>query len=240
MFQPIRNKKVYEFVIEQIQEMLLDGRLKKGDRLPSERDLTEQLSVSRTSIREAMRALEILGLVESRQGEGNFISGNMDDNVFQPLSVLFMLNNGKFENVLELREVLEIESVSLAVGRATPEDIEDLKALIQALRDSPDEKEAARLDMEFHYKIAAMTGNTLILSLFKAISVLMEAFIKNARELIHGDDLNRELLNVIHQSVCDGIAENNREKAVSAMERHFTLINTTYLRMAEQNPRGQN
>lgn len=239
MFQPIRNKKVYEFVIEQIQEMLLDGRLKKGDRLPSERDLTEQLSVSRTSIREAMRALEILGLVESRQGEGNFISGDLADNVFQPLSVLFMLNNGKFENVLELREILEIESVSLAVGRATAADIDELRALVLTLKDCQDEKQAAQLDMEFHYKIAAMTGNTLMLSLFKAISVLMEAFIKNARELIHSDELNRELLNVIHQSVCDGIAENNREKAVGAMERHFTLINTTYLRMAEEAPKEQ-
>lgn len=239
MFQPIRNKKVYEFVIEQIQEMLLDGRLKKGDRLPSERDLTEQLSVSRTSIREAMRALEILGLVESRQGEGNFISGDLADNVFQPLSVLFMLNNGKFENVLELREILEIESVSLAVGRATAADIDELRALVLTLKDCQDEKQAAQLDMEFHYKIAAMTGNTLMLSLFKAISVLMEAFIKNARELIHSDELNRELLNVIHQSVCEGIAENNREKAVGAMERHFTLINTTYLRMAEEAPKEQ-
>lgn len=234
MFKPIKNKKVYEFVIEQIQEMLLDGRLKKGDRLPSERELTEQLSVSRTSIREAMRALEILGLVESRQGEGNFISGDLDDNIFQPLSLLFMLNQGRFENVLELREVLELECVSLAVERATAEDISELKTLVHALKESSDEKEAARLDKEFHYKIAEMTGNSLMLSLFKAISTLMEAFIKNARELIHSDELNRDILNVIHQSVCDGIEEHNRGKAMGAMERHFTLINTTYLEMAEK------
>lgn len=239
MFQQIKNKKVYEFVIDQIQEMLLDGRLKKGDRLPSERDLTEQLGVSRTSIREAMRALEILGLVESRQGEGNFISGDLDDNVFQPLSILFMLNQGKFENVLELREVLEIESVSLAVERGTKEEIEELKALVSALKNSKDEKEAAHLDTEFHYKIAAMTGNTLMLSLFRAISVLLETFIKNARVLILLDELNRDLLNVIHQTVCDGIEERNRAKALGAMERHFTLINTAYLRIAEDIEKDQ-
>lgn len=239
MFQPIKNKKVYEFVIEQIQEMLLDGRLKVGDRLPSERDLTEQLGVSRTSIREAMRALEILGLVESRQGEGNFISGDLGDNIFQPLSVLFMLNQGKFENVLELREVLEIQSVSLAVDRATDKNIEELQALVSALNITENEAKAAHLDAEFHYKIAEMTGNSLMLSLFKAISVLMEAFIKDARVRIHSDPINHDLLNMIHKSVCDGIAQRNRTKALSAMESHFTLINTYYLKAAKS-AKGEN
>ena len=77
MFSNISSKKVYEQVIEQIQESIFNGELKKGDKLPSERELSEQMRVSRTSIREALRVLETLGVVESKQGEGNFVCSNI-------------------------------------------------------------------------------------------------------------------------------------------------------------------
>ena len=77
MFNSISNKKVYEQVIEQIQKNIMDGTFKKGDKLPSERELSEKMAVSRTSIREALRVLETMGVVESKQGEGNFIFSNI-------------------------------------------------------------------------------------------------------------------------------------------------------------------
>ena len=78
MFISVKNKKVYEEVIEQIKDMIYNGILKKGDKLPSERDMVEELQVSRTSVREALRSLEVIGLIESRQGEGNFIKESLD------------------------------------------------------------------------------------------------------------------------------------------------------------------
>jgi len=74
MFNPIKITKVYEQVIQQIKDMIADGTLKKGDKLPSERDMAAMFGVSRTAIREALRSLEMLGLTESRQGEGTFIA----------------------------------------------------------------------------------------------------------------------------------------------------------------------
>lgn len=79
MFNSIASKKVYEQVIEQIQYKILNGELKKGDKLLSERELSEQMNVSRTSIREAIRVLETMGVIESRQGEGNFICTNIEN-----------------------------------------------------------------------------------------------------------------------------------------------------------------
>ena len=73
MFKPVKNMKVYEQVVDQIKEMVRVGKIKKGDKLPTERVMAEELQVSRTSIREAMRALEVVGLIESRQGAGNYI-----------------------------------------------------------------------------------------------------------------------------------------------------------------------
>ena len=119
MFSNISSKKVYEQVIEQIQESIFNGELKKGDKLPSERELSEQMRVSRTSIREALRVLETLGVVESKQGEGNFVCSNINKSLIEPLSLIFKLNNGTWMDVIELRQALELEAVRFASERIT-------------------------------------------------------------------------------------------------------------------------
>ena len=132
MFSNISNKKVYEQVIEQIQDNIMDGTFKKGDKLPSERDLSETMGVSRTSIREALRVLETMGVVESRQGEGNFICSNIEKSLLQPLSMMFKLNEGSWSDIFELRNVLEIECARLSALRATELDCRELLDIVQS------------------------------------------------------------------------------------------------------------
>ena len=95
MFISVKNKKVYEEVIEQIKDMIYNGILKKGDKLPSERDMVEELQVSRTSVREALRSLEVIGLIESRQGEGNFVKDSLEKGHIEPPSVMHMGKDSK-------------------------------------------------------------------------------------------------------------------------------------------------
>ena len=130
MFNSISNKKVYEQVIEQIQKNIMDGTFKKGDKLPSERELSEKMAVSRTSIREALRVLETMGVVESRQGEGNFICSNIEKSLLQPLSMMFKLNNGSWSDIFELRNILEIECARLCSLRATDLDCRELESIV--------------------------------------------------------------------------------------------------------------
>ena len=130
MFNSISNKKVYEQVIEQIQKNIMDGTFKKGDKLPSERELSEKMAVSRTSIREALRVLETMGVVESRQGEGNFICSNIEKSSLQPLSMMFKLNNGSWSDIFELRNILEIECARLCSLRATDLDCRELESIV--------------------------------------------------------------------------------------------------------------
>ena len=91
MLKPIKNVKVYEIIMNQIKELIRTGELKTGDKLPSERDLAFKLNVSRTSVREAIKALSTLGFIESRHGEGNYIKNNFEDILLEPLSIVFML-----------------------------------------------------------------------------------------------------------------------------------------------------
>ncbi|MGF7057608.1 FadR/GntR family transcriptional regulator [Brassicibacter mesophilus] len=225
MFTQIKNKKIYEQVIEQIQEMIMNGTLKKEDKLPSERDLAEMLGVSRTSIREAFRSLEIIGLIESRQGEGTYIKGDLESGIFEPLSVMFMLNKGKSRDVLELRKVIEIEAARLAATRIESSQKDELIQIIEELKNADNEKDSAEIDKKFHYKIAELTGNYLILTLLNAISSLMEAFIKDARLKIMSEAKNRDTLIIHHKEICDAIISNNSDKAALAMKAHLDYIN---------------
>ncbi|MTI47086.1 FadR/GntR family transcriptional regulator [Sporosalibacterium faouarense] len=224
MFTPIKNKRVYEHVIEQIQTLVLEDRLGKGDKLPSERELASQLGVSRTSIREALRSLEISGLIESRQGEGTFIKEKVEEGFFQPLTVMFMLNKDKREDILELRTTIEIGSAYLAAKRITQKDEKELKNLLDNMKNSDNEKDRAKYDTLLHYKIAQISGNYFMVSLLNGISMLMESFIVYAREKILTAIDDEDLLIRHHENICNAIIANDPIKASDAMRTHLELI----------------
>lgn len=225
MFTPVKNTKVYEQVIEQIKEMITSGKLKKGDRLPPERELVEQLQVSRTSIREAIRALQIIGLVECKQGGGNFIKENFENSLFEPLSIMFVLQNSKPEEILELRKIIEVETAALAAEKITNKDLEDIKAIIIQMKNSNDEELDARLDKELHYKIAYSSENFLVVSVLSAVSSLLDSFIKDARQMILKQKENKEVLLEHHESLYKALLAHDRNKAAEAMRKHLDLIN---------------
>ncbi|MDW7669976.1 MAG: GntR family transcriptional regulator, partial [Bacillota bacterium] len=158
MFEPIKNKKIHQQVSEEIQKMILSGELKLGDKLPAERKMAEMLNVSRTSIREALRSLEIIGIIESRQGEGNFISENFDQVGLEPMSLIFTLKNGKFKDILEIRNIIEIEAAGLTAERITEERKEVLIDLLTDLINAESEAEKVAIDKSIHYKIAEYTN----------------------------------------------------------------------------------
>ncbi|AUN14947.1 GntR family transcriptional regulator [[Clostridium] sordellii] len=227
MFSNITNKKIYQQVISQIQDMILSGKLKKGDKLMSERELSEKMGVSRTSIREALRVLETMGIIESRQGEGNFICNNIETSLIQPLSMMFILNNGSYEDILELRSMIELEAVKLAATRGTEEEFEELKKISQELTRNDKIYNKGDIDKEIHYKIACMSKNFLIKSLYKISLNLLEDFIINSRQKIVDYYHEEDTLNIQHKKICDSIIARDPENAYIYMKEHLDLIKIT-------------
>lgn len=225
MFISVKNKKVYEEVIEQIKDMIYNGILKKGDKLPSERDMVEELQVSRTSVREALRSLEVIGLIESRQGEGNFIKESFEDGLIEPLSVMFMLKDSKSEEILELRKIIEIGTVQLAAERINSNELKELEELKEKLKIPNNEEILAEIDREFHYKIAAASKNFLLLGVLNAISSLMESYIKYARKNILEEEGNRQILIKQHEDVFTALNNKDENEAVKAMTKHLDFAN---------------
>lgn len=224
MFTPVKSTKVYEQVIEQIKYMITSGELKKGEKLPPERELVEKFQVSRTSVREALRALQIIGLIESRQGGGNYIRDSFEDNLIEPLSMMFVLQNSRNSEILELRSVLEVETARLAANNVTEEELSRLKEIVDRMKALPDEKENIILDKELHYIIARASGNNLIMSILTAVSSLMDSFIKEAREAIINKDENKSVLLEHHENMYQALKSHDAEEASRVMKEHMNLI----------------
>lgn len=225
MFTPVKNTKVYEQVIEQIKEMIVSGKLKRGDRLPPERELVEHLQVSRTSIREAIRALQIIGLVECKQGGGNFIKESFENSLFEPLSIMFVLQNSKPEEILELRKIVEVETAALAAVKIKDKELKEIQEIIDQMKASSDEELDAKLDKELHYRIAHASGNFLVVNILSAISSLIDSFIKDARDMILKQKENKEILLGHHESLYNALQAHDKSKAAKVMIKHLNFVN---------------
>lgn len=208
--------------------MLMDGRLHAGDRLPTERDLSQQLGVSRASVREALRVLEIVGLIESRQGDGTYIRDNLANAGFEPLSILFTLQNGTIRDIMEVRLMLETEMAALAARRVTDEQAAAIAELMESfkveLAGKQSEQKGAELDAEIHRTIAGIAGNPLLNTLFNSISMLMNRAISESRkELFKGKEEKKHLA-MQHYAICDAIVNKNPQAASQAMGEHLSYV----------------
>lgn len=224
-FKPIKNKRVYVQVIDQIKKLIYDGELKRGDKLPSERKLREQLNVSRASIREAFSALEMIGLIESRHGEGTFIKENIDKNILEPLSLLLLLEENSKEELVELRRVLEVDAVRLAAERISAEELKELEEYIDMLSSSSGvEEKSIEADRKFHYTIAKACKNKVLYYTMISISEAMDFHIKYTRtKLVSSQKTISQFLEQ-HQTIYEAIKNHDGNAAMQAMQQHLDYV----------------
>lgn len=228
MLEPNKTTKVYEQVIEQIKSKIKSGEIKKGDKLPSEREMAELIGVSRTSVREAIRALEVVGLVESKQGAGNYIKTNFDNSLFEPLSVMFMLQESSVKEMYDLRETLELECAKLSAKNIEDNELALLTAIVDRMYLAGSEEESLELDIKFHYLIAKASRNVLLINMLDVISQLMDEFIQKSRMQILHEGNTKESLLEIHENLLRALKCKDEAKVCNAMKEHFDLIRKSY------------
>jgi GntR family transcriptional regulator, transcriptional repressor for pyruvate dehydrogenase complex len=171
----VERKRLYQEVVEQVTDRVLNDHLQPGDRLPAERDLAAQLGVSRTAVREAIRALEEKGLVEVRQGAGTFVRSPDSESVSQSLSLYLHTNVTRYLQLMELREILDVEIAGRLAVQADREDLEQLNrriARMWQLLDSPGE--FAREDAAFHMDFYRAAKNDVLLMIMQPVMDLLE------------------------------------------------------------------
>ena len=220
-FQPVRRTRVYEAVAAQIQAQIAEGRLRPGDRLPPERELAEAFGVSRDSVRDAIRVLELAGLVVPRQGEGTVVRELTLDSVVSPLASALLQRKDLLADLLDARRIIEPALAYRAAQRAGDEDIQ---AMAEILR-----RQAAKVragepgideDTAFHYRLATAARNQVIL---KVMDVLMDLLREGrARSLQAQGRPERSLEG--HRRILAALRRRDPEAAKRAMEQHLEEI----------------
>jgi len=162
---------VTDEALAKIREMISSGEFKPGDRLPKEADLAARLEVSRNSLREAIRALSLIHIVDVRQGDGTYVTSMEPDRLSEAVSFVIDFHRAdKILHLLGVRRVLEPAATALAAAQIGEEDLAALRALLDEMRATASVEAMVGLDAEFHSRIAECSGNPVLASLIDAIS----------------------------------------------------------------------
>jgi GntR family transcriptional regulator, transcriptional repressor for pyruvate dehydrogenase complex len=206
--------------------MIASSDLKPGDMLPPERELGKQFGVSRTVIREAVRALKGKGLLDVRSGSGVRIVAVDESTVRESMRHFVHGSMVDYSKVDEVRRVLEVAAAGLAAERATPEDLEQIDDTLERFaRESSDLEASVRIDIEFHRAVAAATHNELFLVLHDSIGEML--FEVRRRNLSRGPG-ERDLVVEMHRRIRNGIAEHDAHAAQQAMRDHLGHVQATW------------
>jgi GntR family transcriptional repressor for pyruvate dehydrogenase complex len=233
MFEKIEQKSVFQEILRQIKTQIQSGAWKAGDKIPSERVLSEQMQVSRPAVREAVRALQMLGIVRCVQGDANYLASDFSNSLVEPFSILFFLSGGVAMQAQQLRSALEIETAYLAAQRCTREDAEQLQAIVRQLDSETDERARAELDRTLHFLIADISANPLILSVLNGASSLIESIITGIRIAVMNEPSAIHQIDAQHRAIVEAITQNNPEMAREQMKVHMELISSFVLSMQE-------
>lgn len=187
--------------------------------------------MSRASIREALSALELMGLLEVRSGEGTFVRKLRSESVVAPLAWMLTMEKGTVLELLEIRKILEVQAVGMAAERAESEDIRELSAALDRLQDdlhSPTSDGSS--DHRFHYAITRATKNKIMIRLMDTISDLMKYSLKASRSKLYEGKYTPALLFQEHKKIYEAIVAKDVEMARNYMLTHLTGVEEEILK----------
>ncbi|MDR1507341.1 MAG: FadR family transcriptional regulator [Treponema sp.] len=218
MFEHLQHKRIYEEVVELIIQQIRSGKLKMGQKLPPERVLAEEMGVSRTSLREALRALESMGFIYSVTGGGNYVNSVSIGNVLSPLSAMVAQDTKFAADIIDVRRHLEVHMASLAAKNATKQQISQIYSTILNMQSEVEEGGIGiKGDNQFHLEIAKASQNRAFAVISELVGELMAESRKATLE-IPGQPLKSI---EDHIAIFEAIRDGDENRAAAAMEGHL-------------------
>lgn len=211
----------YEKAVDYVRRMISSGSLNVGDRLPTERELSLELDISRNSTREAMRMLENMGIIVSRHGSGNYISGNMERTISDMINMMLALKQVSRHDICDFRRSME-KTVCHAVidrleaGSDKPDEL-DMAAELAYSMDCSD----SETDRRFHYLLVKASGNAFIDILMSALIDVYREWIDEALEAINGDD--KLHLKKAHEDIINALHSRDKSACDRAIDMHYNI-----------------
>jgi GntR family transcriptional repressor for pyruvate dehydrogenase complex len=221
-YKVVRTSRLYEQIVQQIEESILKGALKPGNQLPAERELAQQFGVSRTAVREAVKALREKGLVEAYSGRGTFVTDGTSQAIRQSLDLMVKIGQPDGSTSLaELRAILEPEIAALAATRVEEQHLSTMREAVDVMDRSRRDPDAfIEADLDFHLALAEAAANPLILSLIDSIVGLL----REQRMRIFRVDGGPERGQFHHKRILQAIELRDPEKARTTMRDHLQQV----------------
>ena len=218
--------RVFDEIIQYFKEAMGSGTLKPGDRLLAERELSSRLGVSRGSLREALRTLEMFGLISSVPGQGSYIVPPSFRALASFFELMLSLRPSISENILEVRMLLECEAVRLATVRATPDEMAHIKSILDRMPPSLEGPDfGAQSDFEFHTAVMMATHNDILIFVYETIEGLLKRSHYERRTSLFNITGIRDSLVKYHLEVYEAMAESDPDAAAERMRAHFRFTN---------------
>ena len=222
--KPIKPKRISDQVFDQLKELIFRGEMKPGQKIMPERELSEALNVSRTSVRDAISKLVVMGLLEQRQGQGTFVR-SMDSIQNNPLAVAIDAQDATLEDLLEVRMGLECNAASLAAQRAVDSDIHFLERSIADMHKEVASGElGTEADVSFHMAIAYATKNPVQVDIMKSFYDFLFIGIKENLSHLYKEPGNIDKIDEQHKEIFKAIRNHDTEQAYLAMKRHIEFV----------------
>lgn len=215
------TRKVHEKVAEQIRILIEKKGLKEGEQLPSERDLSQSLKVSRHSVREAIRKLEQQDILQTRTGSGTYIYKNIQHEfVMNSLAGVVIQQENKIQDIIEFRMMIEPQIASLASQNATEGDLLYLEEILHRQNNAKDSIESTSWDSEYHLGLARATGNMVLLNLILKMNDIIYIY----RESIYQSTERSNRSYFGHLKILEAIRSGNPERSAETMREHLKEI----------------
>lgn len=232
---------LYEDIVEQLRGLIANGNLKPGDRLPSERQLCEELGVSRAILREALKGLDLMGVVQIKHGGGTFVREDINARlVAQPLRFISIdAEMGKtILELLETREAIESVSTGLAAKRITRNQIDDIKAGFWKMKSAFDREDwdtMSKIDMEFHIALCEASGNSILYQIEKSIQSMLLKAMETTIYIPTAGTLAIEY----HEKIINAICDHDAETAQGLMTEHIRTVAKKVMQAVEDKRMAQ-
>ncbi|WP_042147325.1 MULTISPECIES: pyruvate dehydrogenase complex transcriptional repressor PdhR [unclassified Pseudoalteromonas] len=233
----IKTAKLSDIILEQLENMILEGSLAPGQKLPPERELAKQFEVSRPSLREAIQKLEVKGLVYRRQGGGTYIKNQLEEGMTDPLFELISKHPESQFDLLEFRHALEGISAYYAALRGTDTDYEEVKLSFNQIEKAIDLEAKAKAINEFHFAVAEASHNVVLLHLIRGMSSLLEqSILENLTVLVEKDSVKAQLAEH-RKTLFNAVIEGQPVQAREASNAHLAFIEEALLKAGKENSR---
>jgi GntR family transcriptional regulator, transcriptional repressor for pyruvate dehydrogenase complex len=230
--EPVRGTRIYEEIVRQIRGLIASGRLKSGDRLPPERELAERFRVSRTSVREALRALESRGLLEVRPGDGTFVRDIPLEDLVESLALVILPHREAVKELFEARRLLEPAIAALAARRATAEELAEMERILdEQAREVAAGRTGLAQDAAFHAALAQGAHNPAI---SRIVGALMDLLTQSREESLHIPG-RPSRSHEDHRRILDAIRRRDEAGAQASVLEHLIAVE----RLVTGTPQGE-